>query len=432
MPACWPMRSNSAQTCCASSRVGASTRPGTPLMAASTRGMPKAAVLPVPVCAWPMASLPARSVGTMAAWMGEASSKPMSERARRTGSLRLKESNLTMRMQFLDRRFPRRPYTRRTRGTKTRGPVRSSWSGGRRWTSYISPCLRWAWCPAPSRFRWGLRPLSPPRQTTGPREPPNQRRGFGDSEIRGWWGGAPATRAGAQHGRAHSSVGHAGRVPARGPLRLALHVLQGEERGVLHEGLDLRAGEALRVPGQRLQAHVVAQRPAARVDVEDLQARLLLGHAHLHDAVEAAGPQEGGVQQVGAVRRREHRHAVQRLDAVHLVEEAAHDALRDLAVRAAAARGDDAVDLVEEEDRGRRLAGLAEHLAHRALALAHPLAEELRPLHRDEVGLGLGGDGLREQRLPGAGRAVEQHAAGRLRAQVAEEQAVLEGPLDGL
>ena len=35
----------------------------------STMGMPKAAVLPVPVCAWPITSRPARSTGMTALWM---------------------------------------------------------------------------------------------------------------------------------------------------------------------------------------------------------------------------------------------------------------------------------------------------------------------------------------------------------------------------
>ncbi len=37
----------------------------------SISGMPKAAVLPVPVLAWPMTSLPSSASGMSPAWIGE-------------------------------------------------------------------------------------------------------------------------------------------------------------------------------------------------------------------------------------------------------------------------------------------------------------------------------------------------------------------------
>src|SRR3712207_1035557 len=67
-----------------SSRVGVSTSACTSSSAGSTNsiiGRPNAAVLPVPVCAWPMTSCPARSSGIACSWMGLGASYPTSSRA---------------------------------------------------------------------------------------------------------------------------------------------------------------------------------------------------------------------------------------------------------------------------------------------------------------------------------------------------------------
>jgi len=44
-------------------------------------GIPKAAVLPVPVCAWPITSSPARHRGIVSLCMGDGSSNPISVNA---------------------------------------------------------------------------------------------------------------------------------------------------------------------------------------------------------------------------------------------------------------------------------------------------------------------------------------------------------------
>ena len=63
----------SATICCVSSRVGARTIACGPRARASSisiSGIPKAAVFPVPVLAWPMTSRPSRASGIKAVWMG--------------------------------------------------------------------------------------------------------------------------------------------------------------------------------------------------------------------------------------------------------------------------------------------------------------------------------------------------------------------------
>jgi hypothetical protein len=81
-----PIFASSSATWLASSRVGVRTSAWIWRLSGlifSMIGMPKAAVLPVPVCAWPTTSRPEATVGIVWAWMGDGSSKPISAMAAR-------------------------------------------------------------------------------------------------------------------------------------------------------------------------------------------------------------------------------------------------------------------------------------------------------------------------------------------------------------
>jgi hypothetical protein len=80
----------------------------------------------------------------------------------------------------------------------------------------------------------------------------------------------------------------------------------------------------------------------------------------------------------------------------------------------------DRVDLVDEDDAGRVLLGLLEHVAHARGADADEHLDEVGTGDREERHLGLAGDGLGEQRLTGTGRADQQHAARDLAAELLE------------
>ena len=96
------------------------------------------------------------------------------------------------------------------------------------------------------------------------------------------------------------------------------------------------------------------------------------------------------------------------------------------------ALGRDGVDLVDEENRRRAPRRLLEHLAELGLALAVELPHDLGAVEVNEVDAALGRDGARQQRLAGAGRAVQQHALRRENAQPLEDARVLERQLDDL
>ncbi len=165
--------------------------------------------------------------------------------------------------------------------------------------------------------------------------------------------------------------------------------------------------------GQHVEVDVVAQRLAlGRVHLEDRLAALEVGAVDHDLAVEAARPQQGGVEDVGAVGGGDEDDAGLHVEAVHLDEELVERLLPLVvaAAQAGAAVTADGVDLVHEDDgRGAGL-GLLEQVADAAGADADEHLDEVRAGDREERHAGLAGDGAGQQRLAGAGRAEEQHA----------------------
>ena len=166
--------------------------------------------------------------------------------------------------------------------------------------------------------------------------------------------------------------------------------------------------------GQRVEVDLAGQRLALGVQLEDLPAPGAERRVDGDLAVETAGPQERGVEDVGPVGGRDDDHAVGGLEAVHLDQQLVERLLA-LVVAAADARAAvpaDRVDLVDEDDRRRPLLGLAEEIADAARADADEHLDEVRSRDREERHIGFPRDRAREQRLARAGRAEEQHALG--------------------
>ena len=177
-----------------------------------------------------------------------------------------------------------------------------------------------------------------------------------------------------------------------------------------------------------LGVHVLAQRHLAHVDVEDLLAAADVGQLHVHLAVEAARAQQRGVQDVGAVGRGDHDHAEVGFEAVHLDQHLVERllALVVAAAQAGAALAADRIDFVDEDDAGRVLLGVFEHVAHAGRAHADEHFDEVGTGDAEERHLGLAGDALGQQRLAGAGRADQQQAARNAAAELLELGRVLQ------
>ncbi len=155
------------------------------------------------------------------------------------------------------------------------------------------------------------------------------------------------------------------------------------------------------------------QRHLADVNLEDLLAADDIRIRHHHLAVEPAGAQQRRIEHVGPVGGRDQDHAFIGLEAVHLDQQLVQRllALVIAAAEAGAAMAADRVDFVDEDDAGRVLLGLFEHVADAACADADEHLDEVRARNREERHVGFAGDRARDQRLAGAGRADQQHAA---------------------
>ena len=162
-----------------------------------------------------------------------------------------------------------------------------------------------------------------------------------------------------------------------------------------------------------LQVHVGRQRHLAHVHLQDLLAADHVRIRHDHLAVEAARAQQRGIEHVGPVGRGDQDDAFVGLEAVHLDQQLVERllALVVAAAEAGAAMAADRVDFVDEDDAGRVLLRLLEHVAHAAGADADEHLDEVGARDGEERHVGFAGDRARDQRLAGAGRADQQHAA---------------------
>ncbi len=207
---------------------------------------------------------------------------------------------------------------------------------------------------------------------------------------------------------------------------------RGEQRGLVEHVGQVGAAEAGRTTRHRDQVDVLGQRLAAGVHREDLLAAGQVGCVHLDLPVEAARAQQRRVEHVGPVGGRDQDDAAADVEAVHLDQQLVEGllALVVAAAHAGAAVPADGVDLVDEDDRRRVLLGLLEQVADPGGADADEHLDEVGAGDRVERHAGLAGHGAGEQRLAGAGRAVQQHALGDLGAHGLELGGLLEELLD--
>ena len=157
----------------------------------------------------------------------------------------------------------------------------------------------------------------------------------------------------------------------------------------------------------------------ARMHFQDLEAAFDIGQADDDAPVEAAGPQEGFVENVGAVGRRHQDDPFFGIKAIHLDEQLVERLLPLImaAANACAAVAADSIDLIHEDDARGLLFGLVEQIADAAGADADK--------HLDEVGTGDGEEGavrfaghrFGDQRFPCPWRADAENPFGNAPAQ---------------
>ncbi len=187
-----------------------------------------------------------------------------------------------------------------------------------------------------------------------------------------------------------------------------------EQGGLVHEIGEIGAAHPGRAPRDDVHVDVGVDLLVAHVDFQDLDPLVERGQGHHDLTVEAARPQQCGVEDVGAVRGRHHHDALGGLEAVHLREHLVQRLLAFVVTAAepGAALAADGVDLVDEDDRRRLLLRSLEQVAHAGRAHAHEHLHEVGARDRDEGNPGLAGHGPRDQGLTGAGRPDEQDPLG--------------------
>ena len=181
--------------------------------------------------------------------------------------------------------------------------------------------------------------------------------------------------------------------------------------------------------GDFLKIDVRRERHGARVDLQNLQPRLRVGHADFDFAIEPPGTPQRRIENFGNVGGADDDHLAARHKAIHQAEQLRHHALFDFAGNFGAL-GSHGVDFVDEEDRGSAARRFLEDFAQLGFALAVKLPHDFRAVQGNEVHAAFGGDGARQQGFARAWRAVQQHALRRENSQPLENARVLQRQLD--
>src|SRR5690606_25003403 len=132
-----------------------------------------------------------------------------------------------------------------------------------------------------------------------------------------------------------------------------------------------------------------------------------------HLTVETPRSQQGRVEHIRTVGCGNDNDAVIHFETVHLHQQLVEGllALVMTTAQSGATVATNGVDLVDEDDAGRMLLGLLEHVTHTAGADPDEHFDEIRAGNGEERHLGLTCNGLGQQRLAGTGRADHQHPA---------------------
>src|ERR1700691_4168750 len=208
----------------------------------------------------------------------------------------------------------------------------------------------------------------------------------------------------------------------------ALALARRHQRRLVDQIGEIGAGEARRAARDDARIDVGGERHLAHMHLENLLAADHVGIGHDHLAIEPPGAQQRRIEHVGPVGGGDQDNAFIGLEAVHLDQQLVEGllALVVAAAEAGAAVTADGVDLVDEDDAGRVLLALLEHVAHARGADADEHLDEVGAGNGEERHVGLAGDGARQQRLAGAGRTAQQHALRNLAAEALEFLRVLE------
>ena len=167
------------------------------------------------------------------------------------------------------------------------------------------------------------------------------------------------------------------------------------------------------------------------MNLHDLDPVRFTWYSDLDLPVEPAGPPEGGIDRIDAVRGADHHDLSAFLEPVHHGQELGYDPAFHFPGHFLAPGGN-GVQFIDEDDRGGVLAGLLEDLAEPLFALAVIFRDYFGPGNRNKMGTALACYRFCDQGLSRPRRTVEQDTLGGLDTQFLEEFRVAQGKFDGL
>src|SRR5262249_36962220 len=192
--------------------------------------------------------------------------------------------------------------------------------------------------------------------------------------------------------------------------------------GLVDQVGQVSAGEAGRQPGDLVEIDVRGKLNFGDMHLQDFQPSGAVGAVDHHLAVKSSRAQQGRIEHLWAVGGGEQDHSHARIEAIELGKQLVERLLLLViaAERAGHAAAPQGVELVYEDDAGRRAPRLLEQVADPCGADADEHLDKLRPGYGEKAYSRLAGDRARQERLSGAGRPYQQHALGDARAEAPE------------
>mmetsp|Transcript_2966 Transcript_2966/g.5482 ORF Transcript_2966/g.5482 Transcript_2966/m.5482 type:complete len:378 (-) Transcript_2966:7-1140(-) len=176
-----------------------------------------------------------------------------------------------------------------------------------------------------------------------------------------------------------------------------------------------------------VQINISQQIHFSRMNLHNGLSIFRIGIGKFNLAIDPSGTEQGGIQNVDAIRRHDDLDVLRGFKAVELIEQFQHGPLDFGIATAIAARRSDGIDFVHEYNGGRRFSCHDEQFAHHATAFSNVLLHQFGSRDADEGAIGVVGHGASEQRLARSGRAVQQDSLGLRDSQTFKEFGMLNG-----
>src|SRR5260370_33069327 len=178
------------------------------------------------------------------------------------------------------------------------------------------------------------------------------------------------------------------------------------DRGLVDQVGEVGSGEARRQPGDLVEINICGKLYLGDVHLQDFATSGAIRAVNQHLSVKPSGSQQGGIEHLWAIGRGDQDHAGARIEAVELGKQLVERLFLFViaAERAGHAAAPQRVELVNEDNTGRRSSGLFEQISDPRSAHPDEHLDELGARYREEGTSGLTFDCARQEGFSGARR----------------------------